>query len=114
MLIRRTQRASPGAQAGQSRDNLLLHSDVFSDTHTSLESARGLAQSKGWHPFEPAVKARSVLDCASPRALWGGVALTNTKQTRCMYNQRLHCRHVRALAEGASFGQSASETLNDP
>jgi len=33
------------------------------------QSARGLAQSKSWRPLEPAVNARSVLDCASPLAL---------------------------------------------
>jgi len=38
----------------------------------SSESARGLAQSKSWRLLEPAVSSRSVLDCASPLALWEG------------------------------------------
>src|SRR5437867_4065486 len=41
----------------------------FSDSQTSSESARGLAQSKSWRPFKPAMNSRSVLDCASPLAL---------------------------------------------
>jgi hypothetical protein len=52
---------------------LVVDSGFFEDEGTGqkrpFQSARGLAQSKSWRPLEPAVNARSVLDCASPLAL---------------------------------------------
>ena len=45
---------------------------LLSVGQTSSESARGLAQSKSWRPLAPAMNSRSVLDCASPLALWAG------------------------------------------
>ena len=37
------------------------------------ESGRGLPQSKTWRKFRAGRRTRSVLDCASPLALWDGV-----------------------------------------
>src|SRR5437870_3743546 len=36
---------------------------------TSSQSARALAQSKSWRPLQPTLNTRSVLDCASDRAI---------------------------------------------
>src|ERR1051325_9877886 len=53
---------------------------VFSLRPDRAQSARGLAQSKSWRPLPRARRSRSVLDCASPLALWDGAAWQSAKQ----------------------------------
>jgi len=67
--------------AGQCRKSDAGGRELFSGIHFGMygwgKSGRGLPQSKTWRMFGAARRTRSVLECASPLALWNG-AIANS------------------------------------
>ena len=62
------------------------------------ESGRGLPQSKAWRKFRAGRRTRSVLDCASPLALWNAAkSIPNAAGATCCAAIRWTCRSAGVL-----------------